>query len=392
MRIFYIVTLLFISAMVWAQQPYGDVLNQIAENNLYLKTARKEVEAQKMGNRTGNFLPNPELGFNYLNGSPGEIGNRTDINVTQSFDFPGAYVQRNKLMKKKDALAELDYREKKLQVMARAVSLCTELVYLSQKEEAIKQRFERISQQAEAYQKAYSAGEINKLELNKAKVTLMGISNELERLKLEKAANMESLNQLNGNIPVDFNNKIYADVSLPASFDEWFNGIKQQHPTMAGNNQQIEVSQTKEKVERQQSMPGFSVGYMSESVTGETFQGVTMGVSIPLFENKNKVKQAKLETQLAQEYAASAESELRSRLQQQYQKALQLQQLHAQNKTMLEAVNSETILQKALENGEISLLQYYLELSATYQAIDITIQTERDYQLALWLLKVNEGN
>ncbi|KAA6308963.1 hypothetical protein EZS27_039465 [termite gut metagenome] len=47
-------------------------------------------------------------------------------------------------------------------------------------------------------------------------------------------------------------------------------------------------------------LPSFLAGYMSEKVVGEHFQDITLGISIPLWENKNRVKQAKAASIAAQ--------------------------------------------------------------------------------------------
>ena len=78
----------FASISLYAQNSVNSVLTTIEENNTTLKALRETAEAQKLGNRTGIYLANPEVGFNYLWGKPGDIGNRTDINVKQTFDIP----------------------------------------------------------------------------------------------------------------------------------------------------------------------------------------------------------------------------------------------------------------------------------------------------------------
>lgn len=40
-------------------------------------------------------------------------------------------------------------------------------------------------------------------------------------------------------------------------------------------------------------LPKFSAGYSLERTLGQKYQGISVGISIPLWENKNRVKQAK---------------------------------------------------------------------------------------------------
>lgn len=53
-----------------AQKSADDILIQIEKNNTTLLALRKKADAQKIGNKTGIYLQNPELEFNYLWGNP----------------------------------------------------------------------------------------------------------------------------------------------------------------------------------------------------------------------------------------------------------------------------------------------------------------------------------
>ena len=53
------------------------------------------------------------------------------------------------------------------------------------------------------------------------------------------------------------------------------------------------------KLSKSESLPKISAGYMSESVLSESFRGVTMGISLPLWENRNRTSAAILHSQAA---------------------------------------------------------------------------------------------
>ena len=92
-------TLLFLCILipVNAQNGIEKILQEVEANNTTLQALQKQVEAQKLGNKTGIWLPNPEITFGRLWGTPPEIGNQNDFGITQSFDFPTVYAHRNKL-------------------------------------------------------------------------------------------------------------------------------------------------------------------------------------------------------------------------------------------------------------------------------------------------------
>ena len=59
----------------YAQNNLEYLLQEIESNNTTLSALQKQVEAQKLGNKTGIYLPNPEVEFSNLWGNPSEIGN-----------------------------------------------------------------------------------------------------------------------------------------------------------------------------------------------------------------------------------------------------------------------------------------------------------------------------
>ncbi len=65
-----------------------------------MKALRQSAEAQKLENKTGLYLPNPEVDFGYLGGTPAPIGNRTDINAVQKVDIPTISGMKSRLADK----------------------------------------------------------------------------------------------------------------------------------------------------------------------------------------------------------------------------------------------------------------------------------------------------
>ncbi|RLD79212.1 MAG: transporter, partial [Bacteroidetes bacterium] len=49
-----------------AQQGFAPILDEIEKNSTSLQALKKHAEAEQLSSRTGIFLQNPEVGFNYL--------------------------------------------------------------------------------------------------------------------------------------------------------------------------------------------------------------------------------------------------------------------------------------------------------------------------------------
>lgn len=122
---------------------------------------------------------------------------------------------------------------------------------------------------------------------------------------------------------------------------------------------------------------------MSEKLAGEHFQGVTVGVSVPLWANKNRIKQSKAAAQTARTVAEDTRMQFYNRLQNLFLKASGLQQSVTTYRSSLDSFNNAVLLKKALDMGEISLLDYLLEMQYYYDAVENALAAEKDFELAL---------
>jgi hypothetical protein len=131
------------------------------------------------------------------------------------------------------------------------------------------------------------------------------------------------------------------------------------------------------------ALPKMQAGYMSEKVVGLKYQGVTLGMTIPLWENKNQVKFAKAKVLAVQEMETDVKVILYNQLKGLYAKADGLRSNLADYRLQLERFSSTALLRKALEKGEISLAEYIFELSQFYEGVDNLLAMERDLNVTL---------
>ena len=173
---------------------------------------------------------------------------------------------------------------------------------------------------------------------------------------------------------------------LPADFDQWYAKAEQNNPALLWLKQEIEVKMQQEKLNRALSLPKASAGYMSEKVVGEHFQGVTVGVSIPLWENKNTVKYAQAQTLALQSMEVDSKLQFYNQLKIQFEKAASLQQTALEYRKLIESSNNAVLLKKALDAGEIPLINYLTELTFANSAMDNLLKSEYELNKALSVL------
>ena len=366
-----------------AQSGYEAVLQQIEENSTTLSALREQMEAQKLGNRTGLAPANPEVEFNYLWGSPSAIGNRTDVNITQSFDFPTAYGYRSKISKLENANADVLYKSERINLLLRAKQVCIELVYYNALAKEYAARLTNAERVAETFQTRFDRGDANIIENNKAQLNLTTVRNEMKRIEIERTLLLSELRTLNGGVEISFTITEYSNEPLPANFNDWYSLAESKSPVLQYVRGQIGIGQQQVKLNTALGLPKFTAGYMSEKVVGERFQGITVGVSIPLWENKNRVKQAKAQVRAAEIALEDTKVQFYNRLQNLFVKSSGLQENALNYRTALSSYSNEALLKKALDAGEIPLLNYLLEIEYYYDAMSKVLEAERDFNLSM---------
>lgn len=379
--ILYIIVLLS-STPLFAQSNLAELLSTIEENNTTLQALRQQGEADKLGNKSGIALSNPEVGFNYLWGSPNEIGNRTDFSVSQSFDLATISGMKRRTADEKNNLVEWQYQADRMNILLEAKQYALDLIYYNTLHEEFRLRLQHAEIIAEGYKKRMDKGDVSILEYNKVRLNLATVQGELAKINVERKALSKQLKRLNGGHEISLDDAQFPLIALSPSFEDWYAQAEQQNPILGYVKQEIEVSKRQVSLSKAESLPQISVGYMSEKVVGQDYQGVSAGITIPLWENKNRVKQAKAALQAAEAQAADSKQQFYSQVQILYDRTVGLKTTAESYREILTTANSSELLRKALDAGEISLLEYIVEIGLYYDTMSQALEAERDYQQA----------
>jgi outer membrane protein TolC len=377
-----IILAILANCSLFAQNNINTVLASIEENNTTLKALRESVEVQKLENRTDIYLTNPEVGFNYLWGSPNDIGNRTDFSVTQTFDIPTITGMKSRVANEQNNLVEWQYKADRMNILLEAKQYCIELIYYNALMKELDIRLEHAETIAAGYKERMDKGDANVLEYNKVRLNLSTVQGEISRIEVERNVLIEQLKRLNGGNDISFNDDRFTEVEFPLNFEDWYIQAEEKNPVLAYVKQEIEVSKKQISLSKAMGLPSFSAGYMSEKVVGQRYQGVSVGISIPLWENKNRVKQAKAAVRAAESREIDGKQQFYGQLKILYNRTFGLKIAADTYHKSLEVANSSDLLKKALDAGEISLLDYMLEIGLYYNTVNQALEAERDYQKA----------
>lgn len=205
----------------------------------------------------------------------------------------------------------------------------------------------------------------------------MNINKELESIEIERITLLSELTCLNGGNFIDFTDSQFQSPVIPAGFEQWYVSAEQNNPVLIWLKKEMEISKKQEKLNRAMSLPKLQTGFMSEKIVGEEFQGITVGLSIPLWENKNTVKFAKANTLAIESIITDNKIQLNNYLKSLHTKAISLKQNADDYRLNLRLFDNSELLKKALDKGEISLINYILELSVYYESVNKLLELER---------------
>ena len=306
--------------------------------------------------------------------------------MSQSFDFPTAYAYRHQISELKNDQAGLEYQKQRLEILHQARLVCGQLTFQNARLTEYYKRVKNAGVMAGIYQKKLDAGETGILEYNKTQISLLNLSKELETIEMERQTLLDELARLNGGMALAFSDTAFTMPPVLPGFEQWYAQVETMNPMLQWLKQDLTLTQKQKQLQAAQNLPKFSAGYMSEKVVGEQFQGVMLGVSIPLWENRNTIKRSKAKVLAVEEMYADAKLQYYNQMKTQFNKVIALQNSVAGYRKSIEQFNNRELSRKALEKGELSLADYYIELSFYYESIDRLLEMERKANLAYYEL------
>lgn len=361
-----------------------DVLAQIESHNLTLQALRSTLRSQEAENALSSALPDPEVEFAYLWGSPSTIGVRRDFSASQSFDFATVSGMRHRASESRNELARSEYNAQRISLLLQAKETLLDLVYYNSFISTLEDRLKSEGEVVVMYEKKLRCGQANQLEYNNILLKASDLRLKLECLQVERDAILQELRLLNGGEDIVLTGlSDYDGVLLPSDFEQWSEQMERKSPALSYVKAQVMVSEGELAIAKGEAAPAFSVGYMGEFVVGENFQGISMGISIPLWSAGRKVKQAQASLAAARCRQKEAQLAFYNNLEIQYKKTLGLQRVASTyEEALLKVSENVALLQRAMDKGAVSVLDYLLQMEMFYDAVEKSLDAQRSFQKA----------
>ena len=346
----------------------GDVLKQVASNNLTLQALAHDNQADVLDIKASNSIGGPSVEYSpfFTKGYSGVA--ESELVVSQEIDFPTKYAARNKQAKMQNIVGEQLLIKQRRDILLQAQLLCIDLIRLNQTLSMLHERLANSETLLQMYQKRMDAGDANALELNKVKLDCMEVRTLVNEAQGERTSLLQQLRQLNGGKPIDVTDTVLPKYPQITNFESYRALALASDADVAVAQTALRAADMNLKLQKNEWLPNISFGYRRNTEHGEGINGFLVGVSFPLYSNSNNVKAARQRRESAELQVMQAQNEAEASMRTNYEQLQGLQQVidHSDVKLLQESL---TLFAKALQHGEITALVYYVEINSIYEKL-----------------------
>lgn len=369
-------------------QDINSVLKSVEQNNMELKALLKGNEAADIENKSQNTLEDLSIEYSPFFQSETSGIASSELVITQGFDFPTLYGARKKAGQLQRNVLDMQYQTARRDILVNAKKLCLDIINYNKQKQLLQERRKNADELLAMFELKFKNGDATSLELNKIKLDRMNLETELVQADTKHANAMQQLQALNGGLPIEVNMTEYPQAPADDEVTMYEKAVATDW-TVRTAQASVLAAEQDVKVNKQSWIPKFEIGYRRNTEGDNASNGFLIGGSIPLFSSKNKVKIAKArQTEAVMQHAnarINAESSARTMIN-------QMKQLKASADAYDVPLMRQTLklLRTAVENGGISVTEYYVEADNIYKNMITYMDIERQYQDALTEIYKNE--
>jgi cobalt-zinc-cadmium resistance protein CzcA len=395
-----IILFMFLGGNINAQQQPINVSQAIElglKNNQQIQANELNIKAQSQLMPTAKELPKANI-YAML-GQYNTHSFDQNYSISQSFS-PFQFEAKKQLINSNIKYSELKLLATKQDITAQIRQSWNTILYWSAVNELLQKQEEYLLIFVKSATLKFKTGESNLLEKTTAETKqqeLIQTRKQHEGMILREKIKLKSILNLREDIVLAENSFIPAKALYADSV------YLNQNPVLALALQQIQLANANKNVEKALRKPDFTVGYFMQSLTGNQeiegksfyydgiprFQGVNVGISIPLFGKASKARIQASETEILvqQKNVEYFKNQLNSQLLQQIEEQKVNQSLiEYYTKTALpnaEIIGNNAL--KAFQNGEVGYVEYL-------QSLETVLKIQQNYLNAINQFNQNNIN
>lgn len=366
-----------ISAPVALADNFSQLSQAILENNAEIKAEMQRGRADVESAKAENALAQPEVEFEHM-WNAGEGDNRWSVGVSQSFDWPGLYGARRALAADREVLAALNMQALELSTREEIDAALINYITATKRVEMFREVSVLLQRLETSVRQAFEHGESTILDVNKAVIESANTTARLleaENMQAEALASLRALG-LDGSDSalMTLLEKLEFPVSETRPDEDYYSALER-HPAILKAEAEIRTARLEEQLSSKTRLPGFSLGYRHAFEDGKHFNGLSVGLELPIWSRRHSVEASKANTLAASFSKISTETSLRAELSRKLAQSVLLREQITALAPAVDGTNNMLLLEKAYKGGQMSLLDYLREcayfLDARMQLLDL---------------------
>ncbi|MFM7016297.1 MAG: CusA/CzcA family heavy metal efflux RND transporter [Bacteroidota bacterium] len=372
-------------------------IDSAQQNNHEVKLAELQSRYQNKLIRASIDIANTEFSGQY--GQFNSSYNDRSFAISQTIKFPTVYAKQKLVQKENYKESRANINLKETQLKKEISNAYFQLVYLHKQEHLLKEADSLFLMATVKAKLRYESGETDKMHLNDVELQRGQIAMQLNDLTNEQILLLNKFNLLLNTKQYYIPN--YNDSLNTIDFAEVNTGIDN-HPQLHLFQQQIEIAQSKIKLEKNNLLPELRLGYNSTSIKGTgadnlfydgstSFNSLQFGIGLPLFNTAQqaKIKAAKIQELIYQDRYDYEKQVLRKDLENAINnyKAVYQKVSYYENTALKDNASMIDIANKKFSLGEINYLEWALLIQHS-----ITLRsnyTDAVYQLNVCINELN---
>lgn len=345
----------------------------IEQNNPRLKALRQSNKASIAEGKAQNTIGETSVEYTpfFQKGADGIAS--SELIVAQEFDFPTLYSARNKSIGIQQDVLDIEYLMARRDVFIEAANCYYDLRAAIVNRRLLNDRLTTTDSLLSICNKRMKLGDATIMDQNRIRMDKMNILAEL-------AQNEGVINRLRIDIErmgmPHLDTTQWTDTTMPAAsiFTPTADMLEDEY--IARTTAQDELAL---KIAKQEWLPRLTVGYRRNTELREfAFNGVLVGVSMPIFSNSKKVKAARMRKEATLLEMDNIRKEATSRL---HTLTAEAQSLSSQLSAYDPALIDQTLhtLMRAVNAGQLTIIDYYTEADRVYSAQQNLLSVQSSY-------------
>ena len=309
------------------------------------------------------------------------------LDVSQGFDFATLSGAKRRVAESQNRMALSELSGERLRIASEADALMTKAVYLQRLDNVYDSMEKNYNQMLEAARKAVEKGTMTSVDVNSIRMEMSQIISQRRLEKIELEGTMQMLRGMAGGADLSWTPVEYMPYTLPSDYAEWSAAAVEKNPAIAVARDATAAADAEISLRKKEGLPEFSLGYTSEMVKDDDHYGVSLGVTLPLWGNKGRVKAAKAAKLAADAALDEARHNNAIDLRMKYQKAKALGETALETAKLCRECDNSKDIKRLYDLGNLSVHEYLSQITPLYEMAIRVVEADYAYQDALATLR-----